>query len=217
MFENIFSQSKSEQENKEKIKIIADLHEKNSLVPSYLIEQGIEVDFQHLKVGDFLIGNTAIERKSSQDFISSMINKRLSQQLEEIKQYPSYFLIIEGNLEGTGFSNMNAVRGFILSILNHHKVPILFSKDEKETAIYLALLTKKQTQEASIRASKIPLSKKEQLQYILEGFPNIGPKTAKKLLKKYKTLSAIFSAPIEELEKEVGKKSESFSLLKEEY
>ena len=217
MFQNIFSQKKEKTSNKPKIKIIADLHEKNSLVPSYLEEQEIEVVFQHLKVADFLIGETAIERKSASDFISSMINKRLSQQLEEIKQYPNYFLIIEGNPLEQDFQNKNALRGFILSILNFHKVPIIFTKDEKETAIYLSLLAKKQTQESSLRACKIPLSKKEQLQYILEGFPDIGPKTAKKLLEKYKTLKNILNLSKEELEKEIGKKSESFNLLDEEY
>ena len=167
-FLDIFSKSKeNKQENQEKIKIIADIREKNSLVPSYLAEQDIEVVFQHLKVADFLIGNTAIERKSSSDFISSMINKRLSSQLEEIKQYPNYLLIIEGNPLDSDFANKNAIRGFILSILNNYKVPILYSKDEKETAIYLSLLAKKKEQESGIRASKIPLTKKEKLQYIL--------------------------------------------------
>ena len=215
-FLDIFSKSKeNKQENQEKIKIIADIREKNSLVPSYLAEQDIEVVFKHLKVADFLIGNTAIERKSSSDFISSMINKRLSSQLEEIKQYPNYLLIIEGNPLDSDFANKNAIRGFILSILNNYKVPILYSNDEKETAIYLSLLAKKKEQESGIRASKIPLTKKEKLQYILEGFPNIGSKTAKKLLKKYKTLNNIFSS--QSLEQDIGKKSESFKLLKEEY
>jgi len=48
------------------------------------------------------------------------------------------------------------------------------------------------------------------LQYVLEGFPSIGPATAKKLLKKFKTLKNIINASDEELKKEIGKKAELF-------
>jgi len=68
-----------------------------------------------------------------------------------------------------------------------------------------------------IRAKKISRDKKETLQFLLEGFPGIGPKTAKKLLEKYKTIKNIINTPQEELEKEIGKKSEIFNLLDEEY
>jgi len=215
-FFNIFSSEKVNKNNP-KLKIIADSREKNSLVAAELISLGIEVEFKHLPIGDYLIGETAVERKTASDFISSMINKRLTQQLEEIKQYKNYFLIIEGNPLETEFQNKNALRGFLLSILNYHKVPILYSRDEKETSIYLSLLAKKKTQESSLRPNKIILSKKEQLQYILEGFEGIGPKTAKLLLKKYKTLNNTFSQPEEELKKEIGKKAEIFKILEEEY
>jgi len=59
------------------MKLIADLHEKNSLVAAELIELGVDVEFKHLKVADYIIGNVAVERKTISDFISSMINKRL--------------------------------------------------------------------------------------------------------------------------------------------
>jgi ERCC4-type nuclease len=61
------------------------------------------------------------------------------------------------------------------------------------------------------------LNKKEQLQYILEGFPGIGPKTAKKLLKKYKTIKKIILASQENLRKDIGKKADIFKLLDMEY
>jgi len=220
MFENIFSKSEKQKErdkNKPKIKIIADNREKNSLVIAELISQGAEVEFKQLDVADYLIGETAVERKSSQDFIGSMINKRLQRQLQEIKQYKNYFLIIEGNPLDEDFQNKNAIRGMLLSILNSFKVPILYSRDEKETAIYLSLLAKKQdNSEISLR-QKIPLTKKQQLQFILEGFPNIGPTTAKLLLKKHKTLKKILNLSQEQLQEDIGKKSESFILLDDNY
>ena len=212
-FFDIFSKSKKKKETK----IIADLREKNSLVISELIEKGVKVEMKHLKVADYILGDIAIERKTARDFISSMINKRLERQLEEIKQYKNYFLIIEGNLNEVEFKNKNALRGMILEILLEKKIPILFSQDEEETATFLILLAKKSKKQANIRANKKILTKKEKLQYILEGFPGIGPRTAEKLLKKYKNLKTIFTTSIDELEKEIGKKARVFALLSEHY
>ena len=59
-----------------------------------LISLGIGIDFQTLKVADYLVKGVAIERKTVSDFISSMINKRLLRQLEELQQYPKKILII---------------------------------------------------------------------------------------------------------------------------
>ncbi len=212
-FLDIFSKSKT-QVNQPKQKIIVDSHEKNSLVPSELIKLNLEVEFQHLAVADYLIRDMAIERKTISDFKSSIINKRIMQQLLELKQYLKPMLIIEGiesNNLYDGILHENALRGFILSVLNNYKVPIIFTLNEKDTAKYLAVLAnKKEKSEHSIRASKINLTGQEQIQFILEGFPNIGPTSAKKLISHFKSLKNIFNASQEELEKIIAKKSEEF-------
>ena len=48
------------------------------------------------------------------------------------------------------------------------------------------------------------------MQFILEGFPGIGPKTAKKLLKEFKSLKNLFNSPTEKLQEVIGKKGEIF-------
>ena len=225
MFENIFSKGSARQEQKPRLAIIADNHEKNSLVISELLELGIDAEMQHLPVADFLVNGVAIERKTISDFLSSMINKRLARQLEEIKQYPKSLLIIEGideqelyddcNPEGI---NANAIRGFLLSILLGFQVPIIFTKDYADTAKFISVLAKKEKKEhISLRAVKKALNKKEQLQYILEGFPGIGPATAKKLLKRFKTIRGIIDASENELKKEIGKKAGVFKIITEKY
>ena len=75
------SEDKGKLKKKPELKITADLHEKNSLVAAELVSLGVNVEFKHLKVADYLIGDAAIERKTISDFISSMINKRLLRQL----------------------------------------------------------------------------------------------------------------------------------------
>ena len=225
IFENIFSQLKTENRKQltEKPKLIADKREKNSLVISELISLGIDVEMKFLPVADFLINNIAIERKTISDFLSSMLNKRLLKQLEELKQYENKLLILEGideqeiycddNKEGI---NPNAIRGFLLSIVLKHKIPIIYTKDYKDTARFLLVLTKKkENQEESLRAKKKSFNRKEQLQYILEGFPGIGPKSAKKLLKKFSGIKEVINAEEEQLKEILGKKTDSFLSLLE--
>jgi len=54
------------------------------------------------------------------------------------------------------------------------------------------------------------LSKKEELQHIIEAFPNIGPVKAKKLLEKFQTLQNLFNSSEKDLEKILGKKAKEF-------
>ncbi|MFH1311453.1 MAG: ERCC4 domain-containing protein [Nanoarchaeota archaeon] len=221
---NIFSEKKIKPI--EKPKIIIDYREKNSLVISELISLGIEVEIKELKVADYIVNNVAIERKTVSDFISSMINHRLINQLEEINQYPEKLLIIEGIDEQELYNDSeermgmhpNSIRGFLLSILLKYKVPIIFTKNYQDTAKFLLVLARRKTKETPLKANKKTLNKKERLQFLIEGFPGIGPKTAKKLLKKFKTIKNIINAPEEKLREILGKKAENIKkIIEEEY
>lgn len=205
-----------------KQKIIVDNREKNSLVPAALMKVGFEIEFEQLKVGDYIVKDVVIERKTVTDLHGSIINKRLFNQIEELKQYENKLLIIEG-LEHQDIYNdnkgisSNAIRGFLLSITLKHKIPIIFSNTPFDTAKYIEVLSKKKSKELPLNVTKKSFNKKEQLQFIIESFPNIGPKNAKKLLEELKTLQNIFNSSQEELEKIIGKKAEIFNLVKEKY
>jgi len=211
---NIFSKSKPKKKQVEKTKILIDHREKNSLVPS-LLEENFQIEFKQLPVADYIINDIAIERKTISDFKSSIINKRIMQQLLEIKQYPKHFLILEGfnsdDIYNTPGIHENAMRVFLLSVALEYQVPIIFTFDEKDTAKYLEVLAKKKDKpSSSIRASKIHLTKSEQQFFILEGFPNIGLTKAKALLDKFKTLENIFKASEEELSEILGSRAKDF-------
>jgi Fanconi anemia group M protein len=210
-FFNIFSmKNKAKEKQKHQIKIIADHREKNALVASELIKQGFEIEFQQLAVADYLVNDIALERKTITDFKSSIINKRIMQQLPELKQHKKYALILEGfNTHSyEGIIHENAFRGFLLTILFNYQVPIIYTHDEADTAKYIALLTKKsEKSDIALRPAKIVLSKEERLQFILEGFPGVGPVTAKKLLAEYKTLKTILQTNEQDLKKLIGTKA----------
>jgi ERCC4-type nuclease len=206
--ENIFSKSKTEKEPicpNPKIPIIIDTREKQSLIAANLLEKKANIDFEKLEIGDYLIQDTIIERKTFSDFVGSIINKRLFDQLREIKKYPNYFLLIEGFYYDYDKFNVheNAIRGMLLSVAIDYQIPIIYTEDEEDTANFLILVAKRYERprpEIGIRPSKTLKTLEEQKQFILEGFPGIGPAAAKNLLDKFPTLQNIFSSTQEELQ-----------------
>ena len=208
-FFNIFSNKKENKNSEEKIKIIADNREKNSLVISELIKNNAYVELKQLEIADYIVNDTAIERKTFSDLQSSIINKRIFTKLNNLKQYKQRFLILEGDSDI--FIHENAIRGFILSCSLDYQTPIIFTKDESDTALYLITLAKRNpNKEISLRQSITFKSKQEQLQYILEGFPNIGPVTAKALIKQFKSLKTILNASEEQLTPILKSKTKNF-------
>jgi ERCC4-type nuclease len=213
---DIFSKRKSNlKEEKIKEKIIVDYRERNSLVASHLVKNGFEVEFKELKIGDYIVKDVVIERKTVSDFIGSMINHRLLNQIEELKQYENKLLIIEGiseqelYREDNASVHPNAIRGFLLHILLTHKIPIAFTKNSEDTAKFIEVLSKRKDREINLNAKKKTLNKKDQLQFIVEGFPGVGPKKARKLLEKFGSLQNIILASTEDLKEILGIQAEA--------
>ncbi|MEM2956173.1 MAG: ERCC4 domain-containing protein [Candidatus Pacearchaeota archaeon] len=202
------------------MKIIADIREKNSLVIAELKNLGVEVELKHLTLADYLISNEiAVERKTINDFISSMINKRLPKQLYDLKNnFKIPLLIIEKEDYHSLYKpslhsriHENAVRGMLLSIATEFQIPFIFTEGYEDTANYLMLLAKKQLKrrkDISLIVKRKVYSIKEQQQMIVESFPGIGPSLAKEMLRHFKSIKNISNASLEELEKvpKLGKK-----------
>jgi len=205
--ENIFSKTKTQKEIKcpnPKIPIIIDTREKQSLIAANLLEQKANIKYEQLEIGDYLINDTIIERKTFSDFVGSMLNKRLFDQLKEIKKYPKYFLIIEGFYYNYNKFNIheNAIRGMLLSIAIDYQIPIVYTETEEDTSKFLILVAKKYEklpQETCLRQSKTCSTIKERKQFILEGFPGIGPAAAINLLDKFESLQEIFNSKEKDL------------------
>lgn len=209
--ENIFSKTKTKSSSicpNPKTPIILDKRENNSLIKSILINKKANFSEEILEIGDYLITDTIIERKTYKDFLASIKDKRLFTQIKEMKKYPNQILILE-SFDFTYKSNIhqNAIRGAILSISN--LTPIIYTENEEDTVQFLLQIARRQTKEnhnASIRETKSKMSKQEQKQFILEGFPEIGPKTAQNLLQEFSTLNQIFNATQKQLQKILSQK-----------
>ena len=92
--------------------VIVDRREEKSAVPSLLIKHGLSVRFDVLEVGDYALpGDILIERKTVNDFISSILDGRLFDQalnLSKASNNPTF--IIEGDIKNglMHFENVNA-------------------------------------------------------------------------------------------------------------
>lgn len=213
-FFNIFSNKKIKENKKT---IIADNRERNSLVISELVKLNHKVQFEQLEIADYLVDNIAIERKTKSDLASSIIDKRIFNQLENMKKYENHLLIIEDDNLISNI-NENAIKGFMLSTVLKYKIPIIYSNNSKDTAKYISILANKNEKEPSIRQSRNFLSKEQQVQFILEGFPKIGPVKSKELIKEFKNLKNIANASKEDLEKILGKQAqEIYNLINQEF
>jgi len=125
---------------KKPIKIIVDVREKNM---AKLLHNYANIELKTLEVGDYVLSDrVVVERKTAEDFVNSIIDKRLFSQLKNLKKVEKPLLIVEGE----NFSRLheNALKGAILSIILDFGIPIIFTKNAEETADLLIKIAEKE-------------------------------------------------------------------------
>jgi len=195
---------------KKKPLIFVDNRERSSRVSEHLKKLDAEIREKHLEVGDYICSKrVGIERKTVSDFLSSITDKRLFDQLQNLnKSYNNPVLMIEGNpcsLFQERNMHENAIRGVLASIAIDQKIPIIWTADSKETAAQVYWIAYREqihkSADVQIRSGKTPAGLQAQQEYLVSGLPGINSKRAKKLLKHFKTPEKIFSASEEKLKK----------------
>jgi ERCC4-type nuclease len=199
-----------------------------------------EVIFTQLPVGDYLTisGQSAVlvERKTVNDFISSVRSNRLWDQLlrmmktEEVLGYPvkRKILLIQGNFEKY-FENFDTntkrgrltywsqLMGAFLEVVYVYNTPIIHAENDLAFKAFMKILGKR---ENSGLNDKLPTAKwyrkpvkadlpvKDRKKYILSSLPYVGDRLAENLLLHFHTISKVSSASIKELQKvpKIGKK-----------
>ena len=193
--------------DEENVKIYADYREKGSGVIKELIDIGIKINLEKLDIADYILSSdVAVEYKTVKDFVDSLIDGRLLSQIKALKKYEKPLLVIEGDedIYSQRKVHPNAIRGMISSIIIDFNIPILYTKNYRDTASLLAVIAKreqiKNLKEVSLHTQK-PLTLKDQQEYIVSSLPGIGPTLAKPLLKKFKTVKKVINASEEQLKK----------------
>ena len=203
-------------------RIVVDERERNSKVPKFLIEDGAQIDFARLSVGDYIISpEIAIERKTISDLINSIYDGRLFIQCSDLIQfYSKPILLIEGNILNLQFENFSEkqndeieitvekilqIYDALATVALIFRIPIIHSPSANYTSKFLIILLNKAIKSGiTINGPLIKRIKKGnhvQLQQlsILSSLPGVGDKLAIKLLKKFGTPSRAINASISEL------------------
>jgi Fanconi anemia group M protein len=188
-----------------KTKIIADYREKGSSVLKELIDK-IDLSLEKLQVGDFLLsGRVAVEYKTVPDFVESILDGRLLSQLKELCKYERPLLIVEGieDIYSVRKVHANSIRGMIATITVSYGIPIIQTKNAKDTAEYLMSIAKREQADEKNEIQhhyKKPETIKEQQEYLVSALPNIGMGGARPLLKHFKSVKNIVNASEKELQ-----------------
>ncbi len=192
------------------IAIVADHREKDNKVVKELIDLGVQVRTGQLTSADYIIsGRVGIELKKVPDFVASLIDRRLLEQVRELKQaFDKAVLIVEGEEDMYNIRQVhaNALRGMMASIVLDYGVPILTTKNPKDTAGLLAVMARREQEKSrdiSLHEKK-PLTIQEQQEFLVSALPGIGLVTARSLLTYFGSLKAFINASPEELAKIEG-------------
>lgn len=196
-----------------RIRIVVDHRESKNHVLEHLRSMAADIVPEHLRTGDYICSDrVAVERKTASDFIQSIIDRRIFRQISEMGQcFEAPLMIIEGDpFEQLQERNMhpNALRGALASIALDYKMPLIWTKDARETAgqIYWIACREqiKRPGNHAIRCSFKPASLRDQQEFLVAGLPNVNSKLSRRLLEKFKTPKRVFSAKPDRLMKVEG-------------
>lgn len=176
-------------------------------VKESLAELGSEVVEKVLAPADYVVSEGyAVERKELHDFFHSIFDGRLFEQVGRLAgAYENACLLVEGNVLNALKSIRNPLMfwGAIAKIIADHHVSIIFTPDEVNTAMFLHSLAKKLQEEKRERIlvkHKPKAYTLKQLQIsAVQSLPQIGPKRAEALLKKFGSVRGVFQASKAEL------------------
>ncbi len=207
------------------IKVYLDYRERKIL--KYVVEFSDYTEITNLPVGDIFIvsneGGIIIERKSVDDFIDSMKNNRLWEQLRRMQvgelmgiNIIRRSLIIHGLftpiLIESGLKWRN-IMGAFMEIEFNYGIPIFHAEDENSLREFLRILIKREKEgknRGEIKSIWWRPTPKRNMEYdewkiyILSSLPFIGGKLARNLLKRFGTIEKIARASIIELKKVEG-------------
>lgn len=165
-------------------------------------------------VGDYMLygekKNLIIERKSADDFIKSIADRRLIDQCLGLVNVENAEprILLEGSL-GEVLSKKNprgrryrrrwkpqSIYGMIISVVESWGIPIHIVNHRRDVPMYLWMLQQnisrqKKPQMYPLRMGKAPRSLDARARRIVEGFPKVGPVLADGLLKEFGSLKGV--------------------------
>lgn len=183
-------------------------HREDPLVIELLSRQAI-LEENQLDVGDYVISERSIiERKTRDDFESSIIDGRMFDQAVKLKDtYERVVYIIEGKTF-QGRINRNALLGAVSSLILDFGFSVFFTQNVEGTVELIVALAKREQGESK---NKILIKKPKksddldvQLVYTMASFPMLGEKAAASLLEQFGTIENIINSNEQKLSETKG-------------
>ncbi len=195
------------------LSVIMDNRERNTKLIGALEGAGMEVRIAPVPVGDYVISDrVCIERKTVRDFESSLMSGRLFDQVGRLKEhYPSPIILLEGSREEFRLSG-NVIAGALAYLYIDSSVQVLMSESPEESAKLIELMARHEQEpnrrEPSLKGGAKAYTDMEYQERIIGNLPGIGPKLAKSLLKRFRSIRGLANATVEELMEvdKIGKK-----------
>ncbi len=193
------------------VAVVTDHREFNSEVVRELSRRDVVVTPEQLEVGDFVLSDRlAVERKEVTDYAESLMDGRLFPQVKALRDaYSAPVLILEGgDLGGHHRIEPNALYGSLASIVGDFRVPVLHTRDARETAELLAALARREQREegraVALRSGEGAMSAPERLRFVVEGLPGVSAVLATRLLEHFGTVANLAQASEEDLREVEG-------------
>lgn len=187
----------------EKLKIILDNREQKLMDLFDSKKDIIEYQTEQLDVADIVVSEiVGIERKEGGDFITSIMDNRLFEQLERLKEtYECPVLILEGLnddvFEFTGM-NINSIYGALAFVSYKMGISVIPSRNLEDTALIIERIAYREQikDENPVLSRKAPkgMDVDTRRRFILEGLIDTGPKKAEQLLARFKTPFKVLEA-----------------------
>ncbi|MDD4487077.1 MAG: DEAD/DEAH box helicase, partial [Methanothrix soehngenii] len=135
--------------DKERNKIYVDPRERG--MAKLLEGRGAEVTLKNLEVGDYVVSDrVAIERKTAQDFVASIIDpeRNLFRQVADLaRSYERPVLILEGRDLYSRQVSASSIQGALASVAVDYGVPIIPTEDQEDTASVITMLAARERRE----------------------------------------------------------------------
>lgn len=187
----------------EPLRIILDNREQKLEMVIKENHPNIIYEMNQLDVGDIIVSeDVAIERKEGTDFVGSIMDNRLFEQLLRLKEtYSKPVLILEGLndevFENTGM-NIKAIYGALAYISYKMEISTIPTRNLEDTAIVVERIAyREQIKDEKPVLSRTAPKNMDSFQrrcFILEGLLNVGPRKAEQLIEKFKTPFKVFEA-----------------------
>ncbi|HWS19149.1 MAG TPA: ERCC4 domain-containing protein [Nitrososphaera sp.] len=203
------------------VRIVVDERERSSNIPELLKNAGAVIDFTQLKVGDYVVSSeTAVERKTVHDLISSIYDGRLFLQCSDlVRYYQKPLMVVQGNIAELAETSedmedpdaiklhaerMSLAYDALITVATEFRIPIIHTPSAEQTAQLLVTLVNRSLQEAKATGPLLRKIKKEnpihiQQLSVLASLPGVGEKLAARMLKKFHTPIRALNASAAEL------------------